>query len=118
MRPHESRIRELVESWPGAQRYGFGPAVRRALDNEFLALPGFIPDAFFIDAPSRNVVAFEVVDTHQVTTRKLDYYCGYWWGIDGCEWDLILVIIFVDDRPSIGIDIGDIAIQRGLAKIT
>jgi len=113
MTPREISVRDLATVWPGARRHGFGRAVREALDGgeDFLS-PGFIPDLFVIDESHRNVVAFEVEDTSRVTSEKIGLYCDYWWGIDGLGWDLILVLVHIDGRPSIGLDVGDLAIAR------
>lgn len=117
---HERIIDRLVASIPGAQRYRFKQAVLDAVwgqcgshetkladesDStstyvecercEFSECFGDVPrpDAFVIDKENREVIAYEVEVTHQVSVDRALQYADLFWVIDEEYWLVRLVVV-------------------------
>lgn len=114
-RGHEDAIAEILKAFPGSARRGFMRSVRRAIPGaEWFAPIGAIPDAYQIDHEARCVVIFEVEATHRVPDEKMAEYAGLWWGVDGLDWDLVLMKISA--RGVEEIDLGDYAIRLAISE--
>lgn len=112
---HEAAVTEILKAFPGSARTGFMKSVRRAIPGaEWFGPIYAIPDAYLIEFQNKCVTIFEIEATHAVPKSKLDQYAGLWWGVDGLDWDLILIRINLRTITGITvteIDLGDYAIE-------
>jgi hypothetical protein len=63
--------------------------------------PQFLPDLYEINSDERQIIIYEIEDTHPISPEKLDLIRHWMWGID-CytPWDLL---IFVTDRYGLNL---------------
>jgi len=52
-----------------------------------------VPDAFLVDEKAKEVVVYEIEDTHRLTPEKLDLIIDYLYSVDEFGWSLRCVVM-------------------------
>ncbi len=93
----------LQQRDPDVSLTGFAGTMRRLLaeleaDSEYVYAiwhhnrPRFIPDAFSIDRRKKQVVVYEIEDTHLLSLKKLGRMMMFYWWLEYHYWDLRVLI--------------------------
>ena len=112
---HEIAVARILAANPEAKTRRLMKAIRDAVEpwqrEDFTSLAA-IPDAFIVDPINRLVTLFEVEVTHPVSEYKMQLYGDLWWGIDGNDWDMLLIKVDGEGRETAVIDMGDYVTEK------
>lgn len=93
----------LQQRDPNVSLTGFAGTMRRLLaeleaDSEYVDAiwhhnrPRFIPDAFTLDRKKKQVVVYEIEDTHLLSLKKLGRMMKFYWWLEYHYWNLRVLI--------------------------
>lgn len=94
-------VQHMMEKNSAVKRTGFNKALIKALSGkvddedldyvkEFL---GRVPDAYLINEAEKEIVWFEVEDTHRLKNDKINSLYHLWFALDYCYWNIGFISI-------------------------